>query len=275
MLAHLVLASLLLSLAVGGCSKKEPTSPPEPAKPEAAAPSAVKPEAPQAMPEPAMPPMPEAPVVADIVDTAVAAGSFNTLVAAIKAAGLVGTLKGLGPFTVFAPTDAAFAKLPAGTLETLLLPQSKDKLTAILTYHVVAGKMMAAHVAGMQAADTVNGQKLSIGIQGGAVMLNGQAKVTKTDIVCSNGVIHVIDTVLLPPETAPAAATPDDAQVKEAQSLLDQVLAYIKERKLDLAQSGLEKLEAMKGLPPDMADKIQAARKSLDLAKTAGEVKFP
>lgn len=134
----------------------------------------------------------------DIVDTAVAAGQFNTLAAALKAADLVETLKGPGPFTVFAPTDAAFAKLPDGTLETLLKPESKDKLTAILTYHVVPGKVMASDVVKLKEAKTVNGKPLSISVKGDAVMVN-DAKVTATDIKASNGVIHVIDTVLLPP----------------------------------------------------------------------------
>jgi uncharacterized surface protein with fasciclin (FAS1) repeats len=133
----------------------------------------------------------------DIVDTAVGAGSFNTLVAAVKAAGLVETLKGTGPFTVFAPTDAAFAKLPAGTLDTLLKPESKAKLQGILTYHVVPGKVMAADVVKLKTAKTVQGQDLTIKVDGSTVMVDN-AKVTQTDIACSNGVIHVIDTVVLP-----------------------------------------------------------------------------
>lgn len=134
----------------------------------------------------------------DIVDTAVAAGQFKTLAAALTAAGLVDTLKGPGPFTVFAPTDAAFAKLPAGTLDTLLKPESKAKLTAILTYHVVAGKVMAADVVKLKEAKTVNGAMVAVKVDGGNVMINN-AKVTTADIGASNGVIHVIDTVLLPP----------------------------------------------------------------------------
>ena len=133
----------------------------------------------------------------DIVDTAVAAGSFKTLAAALTAANLVGTLKSAGPFTVFAPTDEAFAKLPAGTVEALLA--DIPKLTAILTYHVVAGAVMAADVVTMdgQSAKTVNGASLKISTTGG-VKLNGTTAVVKTDIVCTNGVIHVIDSVLLP-----------------------------------------------------------------------------
>jgi len=132
----------------------------------------------------------------DIVAVASGAGSFNTLVAAVKAAGLVETLQGKGPFTVFAPTDEAFAKLPAGTVENLLKPENKAKLVAILTYHVVAGKVMTADVKTMQ-AKTVNGQELSIKVVDGAVTVDN-AKVLKTDVGASNGVIHVIDTVVLP-----------------------------------------------------------------------------
>ena len=133
----------------------------------------------------------------DIVDTAVAAGSFNTLVAAVKAADLVETLSGAGPFTVFAPTDEAFSKLPPGTLETLLKPENKSKLQGILTYHVVSGNVMASDVAGIDSAKTVNGQSFSIIKKGEDIMVDN-AKVIKTDIVCSNGVIHVIDAVILP-----------------------------------------------------------------------------
>jgi len=139
----------------------------------------------------------------DIVDTAVKAGSFKTLAAALKAAGLVDTLKGKGPFTVFAPTDEAFAKLPAGTVETLLKPENKDKLVAILTYHVVSGKVMAADVKTMK-AKTVNGQSLDVVLRGGKVYVN-KAQVVTADVVASNGVIHLIDTVLLP-SAVPAPA---------------------------------------------------------------------
>lgn len=133
----------------------------------------------------------------DIVDTAVGAGSFTTLVAAIKAADLVDTLKGKGPFTVFAPTDEAFAKLPAGTLDDLLKPENKAKLQAILTYHVVPGKVMAADVVKLKKAKTAQGQELAIKVADGKVTVDN-ANVVKTDIACSNGVIHVIDTVVLP-----------------------------------------------------------------------------
>jgi uncharacterized surface protein with fasciclin (FAS1) repeats len=139
----------------------------------------------------------EASAKKDIVDTAVAAGSFKTLAAALKAAGLVDTLKGAGPFTVFAPTDEAFAKLPAGTVEDLLKPENKEKLVAVLTYHVVAGKAMAKDVAAMSSAKTVNGKELTLKVEDGKVKVNG-ATVTKADVEASNGVIHVIDTVLRP-----------------------------------------------------------------------------
>ncbi|MCA3573487.1 MAG: fasciclin domain-containing protein [Aestuariivirga sp.] len=134
---------------------------------------------------------------ADIVDTAVAAGNFKTLVAAVQAAGLVDTLKGTGPFTVFAPTDEAFAKLPAGTVDDLLKPENKDKLVAILTYHVVPGKVMAADVAGKET--------MAKSVQGGEITVNGTngvkvdgATVVQADIVADNGVIHVIDAVIMP-----------------------------------------------------------------------------
>ena len=132
----------------------------------------------------------------DIVDTAVAAGSFNTLATALKAAGLVETLKGKGPFTVFAPTDDAFRKLPAGTLEKLLA--DKARLTKVLTTHVVSGKVMAADVVKLSEAKTVEGSPVKISAKDGKVKVN-EANVVKTDVVASNGVIHVIDAVLLPP----------------------------------------------------------------------------
>ncbi|MFN9718412.1 MAG: fasciclin domain-containing protein [Planctomycetota bacterium] len=148
----------------------------------------------------------------DIVDTAVSAGSFKTLVAAVKAAGLVETLKSKGPFTVFAPTDAAFEKLPKGTVESLLKPENKDKLVAILTYHVVPGKVMAKDVVKLSSAKTVQGQEVSIKVADGKVTVDS-ANVVKTDIACSNGVIHVIDSVIIPAEKTP---TPDivDTAVK-------------------------------------------------------------
>jgi uncharacterized surface protein with fasciclin (FAS1) repeats len=135
----------------------------------------------------------------DIVDTAVEAGQFKTLAAALKAADLVDTLKGKGPFTVFAPTDEAFAKLPAGTVENLLKPENKQKLTEILTYHVVPGKVMAADVAGIDEAKSVNGKMIDIDVKGSTVKVN-DATVTSADIAASNGVIHVIDKVIMPPK---------------------------------------------------------------------------
>jgi uncharacterized surface protein with fasciclin (FAS1) repeats len=135
---------------------------------------------------------------ADIVDTAVAAGDFNTLVTAVQAAGLVDTLKSPGPFTVFAPTDEAFAKLPEGTVETLLKPENKDQLVAVLTYHVVAGKVMSGDIAGKRLeVATVQGSTVDIDATGGAVMVDN-ATVIAADVEASNGVIHVIDTVILP-----------------------------------------------------------------------------
>ncbi|MCG9621224.1 MULTISPECIES: fasciclin domain-containing protein [Vibrio] len=133
----------------------------------------------------------------DIVDVATENGSFNTLVAAVKAADLVDTLKGEGPFTVFAPTDDAFAKLPDGTIDMLLMPENKDKLVSILTYHVVPGKVMAADVVKLDKATTVQGQDVMIKTMGDKVMVNG-ANVMVTDVKAKNGVIHVIDTVIMP-----------------------------------------------------------------------------
>lgn len=135
----------------------------------------------------------------DIVDTTVEAGQFKTLAAALEAAGLVSTLKGAGPFTVFAPTDEAFAELPAGTVENLLKPENKQQLTEILTYHVVPGKVMAADVVGIDEAKSVNGKMIDVEVDGGSVKVN-DAAVTTADIAASNGVIHIIDKVIMPPE---------------------------------------------------------------------------
>lgn len=133
----------------------------------------------------------------DIVDTAVEAGSFKTLAAALQAADLVDTLKGKGPYTVFAPTDAAFAKLPEGTVESLLKPENKQQLVDILTYHVVPGSVTAEQVVGLSEAKTVNGQSVAITVGDDMVKVDG-AQVVQTDIMTSNGVIHVIDSVILP-----------------------------------------------------------------------------
>lgn len=135
----------------------------------------------------------------DIVDTAVAAGKFNTLVAAVKAAGLVDALKGAGPLTVFAPTDEAFAKLPEGTVETLLKPENKEKLTAILTYHVVSGKVPSATAVTLNKATALSKKDIKLAVTDGKLTLNGSATVTTADVDCSNGVIHIIDTVIMPP----------------------------------------------------------------------------
>ena len=135
----------------------------------------------------------------DIVDTAVGAGTFKTLAAALGAADLVKALKGEGPFTVFAPTDEAFAKLPKGTVEELLKPENKAKLVDILTYHVVSGKVMAETAVTLKKASALNKKEIALEVKDKALILNGSAKVVKTDIEASNGVIHVIDTVILPP----------------------------------------------------------------------------
>lgn len=168
----------------------------------ACGPAATPTAAPTSTPEPTTPPQPTSttePMLKDIVDTAVADGRFTTLVAAVEAAGLVDTLKGTGPFTVFAPTDDAFAKLPAGTLDELLKPENKQKLTDILLYHVVSGKVMAADVVKLTSATTVLGKDIKITVKDGKVYLNDNVQVVITDVEASNGVIHVIDTVLLPP----------------------------------------------------------------------------
>jgi len=135
----------------------------------------------------------------DIVDTAVAAGSFKTLVAAVQAAGLVDALKADGPLTVFAPTDEAFAKLPEGTVESLLKPENKEKLVAILTYHVVSGKVPAETAVKLDKATALSKKDIKLAVKDGTLTLNDSAKVTTADVDCSNGVIHIIDTVILPP----------------------------------------------------------------------------
>ena len=178
-------AFVALALAVAACGGDDDetaATPPAPAETAPAAPAETGAEA----------------EAADIVDTAVAAGDFSTLAAALDAAGLVDTLKGEGPFTVFAPTDAAFEKLPAGTLEDLLKPENKDQLTAILTYHVTGGSVPSSDLSDGQMIETLEGSELPVSISGSTVMV-GDATVTAADVEASNGVIHVIDTVLLPP----------------------------------------------------------------------------
>jgi len=165
-----ILLTALVSMALAGCAKDAPSTA------TAAAAAATE---------------------GNIVAVAVGAGQFNTLVAAIKAAGLVDTLQSPGPFTVFAPNDEAFAKLPAGTLDNLLLPENKAKLAAILKYHVVAGEVLAADVVNLSSADTVEGQSVQISASDSGVMIN-DAKVIAADVMASNGVIHVIDSVLIP-----------------------------------------------------------------------------
>ena len=142
--------------------------------------------------------MPKPVATKTIVETAIGNGSFKTLVAAVKAADLVATLSGPGPFTVLAPTDAAFAKLPADTVESLLKPENKAKLVSLLTYHVVAGKVPASTVTTLKEANTVEGSKIAIECKNGVVLLNGNSKVIISDVHCSNGIIHAIDTVLIP-----------------------------------------------------------------------------
>ena len=166
----------------------------------------------------------------DIVETAVAAGSFKTLAAALDAADLVGALQGKGPFTVFAPTDEAFAKLPKGTVETLLKPENKKKLAGILTYHVVSGKVPAADVVKLSGAKTLNGQQVDIKVAEGTVSVD-TAKVVKTDIACSNGIIHVIDSVILP-------ASDDIPTVASKAEGFDTLIAAVKAAGLAEALSG-------------------------------------
>jgi transforming growth factor-beta-induced protein len=188
---------MVLALALAACA---PAATPAPVEPTAVPPTAVPPT--------------EAPMAKDIVDTAIADGRFTTLVAAIQAAGLVDALKAEGPFTVFAPTDDAFAALPEGTLESLLLPENKQQLTDILLYHVVSGKVMAADVTGLSAAPTLLGKDLAVKVDMGNVYIN-EAKVIITDIETSNGVIHVIDAVLLPPAEEAASNTIVDIAVAD------------------------------------------------------------
>ena len=190
---------VVASLVMAACA---PAGTPEPPTPKPA---------PTAMPKPTATPEP---MVKDIVDTAVADSRFTTLVAAVKSAGLVDTLKGKGPFTVFAPTDDAFAKLPAGTIDELLKPENKQKLTDILLYHVVSGKVMAADVTKLTSATTMLGKDVAVKVDMGNVYIN-DAKVIITDIETSNGVIHVIDAVLLPPVEKAASNTIVDIAVAD------------------------------------------------------------
>lgn len=206
----------------------------------------------------------------DIVDTAVAAGSFKTLAAALQAAGLVDALKGDGPFTVFAPTDEAFAKLPAGTVETLLKPENRKQLIGVLTYHVVNGKVTAKQVVELKGAETLNGQRVDITVANDTVSVD-KAKVVTTDIECSNGIIHVIDSVILP-SADNIATTADKAGTFKT------LLAAAKAAGLATALSGESELtvfaptdEAFAKLP---AGTVESLSKPENKAKLAGILKY-
>jgi len=216
---------VVASLVMAACAPAA-TPTPEPPKPQ-----------PTAMPEPTATPEP---MMKDIVDTAVADGRFTTLVAAVGAAELVDTLKGEGPFTVFAPTDDAFAALPAGTVDELLKPENKQKLTDILLYHVVSGKVMAADVTALTSAPTVLGKDVAVKVDMGNVYIN-EAKVIITDIETSNGVIHVIDAVLLPPS--------DDAMM-EKNTIVDVAVADGRFTTLVVAVTAAELVETLSGEGP-------------------------
>jgi transforming growth factor-beta-induced protein len=210
----------------------------------ACAPAATPTAAPTSMPEPTAMPEPTStpePMPKDIVDTAVADGRFTTLAAALQAAGLVDTLKGEGPFTVFAPTDDAFKKLPAGTLDELLKPENKQKLTDILLYHVVSGKVMAADVTKLTSATTVLGKDVAIKVDMGDVYIN-DAKVIITDIETSNGVIHVIDSVLLPPA--------DEAAAMDKKDIVDTAIADGRFKTLAAALTAADLVDTLKGEGP-------------------------
>ena len=199
--------------------------------------------APAATPAPTATPIPEPtatpePMLSDIVDTAVADGRFTTLVAAVQAAELVDTLKGEGPFTVFAPTDDAFAALPEGTVDSLLLPENKQALTDILLYHVVSGKVMAADVTALTSATTVLGKDVTVKVDMGNVYIN-EAQVVITDIATSNGVIHVINAVLLPPA--------DEAAMEEKNTIVDIAVADGRFTTLVAALTAADLVETLSG----------------------------
>ena len=205
----------------------------------ACAPAATPPPAPTNTPIPEPTATPE-PMLKDIVDTAVADGRFTTLVAAVTAAELVDTLKGEGPFTVFAPTDDAFSALPAGTVDELLKPENKQKLTDILLYHVVSGSVMAADVTALTSAPTVLGKDVAVKVDMGSVYIN-EAKVIITDIATSNGVIHVIDAVLLPPS---------DEAAMEKKTIVDVAVADGRFNTLVAAVTAAELVETLSGEGP-------------------------
>ena len=219
----LVVASLVMAACAPAATPEPPTPKPEPT----------------AMPEPTATPEP---MLKDIVDTAVADGRFTTLVAAVQAADLVDTLKGEGPFTVFAPTDDAFAALPEGTVANLLLPENKQALTDILLYHVVSGKVMAADVVNLTNATTVLGKDVTVKVDMGNVYIN-DAKVIITDIETSNGVIHVIDTVLLPPAD-------EDAMMEEKNTIVDIAVADGRFNTLVAALTAADLVETLSGEGP-------------------------
>jgi len=219
----LVAASLVMAACAPAATPAPPTATPEPT----------------AMPEPTATPEP---VMKDIVDTAVADGRFTTLVAAVQAADLVDTLKGEGPFTVFAPTDDAFAALPEGTVANLLLPENKQALTDILLYHVVSGKVMAADVVNLTSAATVLGKDVAVKVDMGNVYIN-DAKVIITDIETSNGVIHVIDTVLLP-------LAEEDAMMEEKNTIVDIAVADGRFNTLVAAVTAADLVETLSGEGP-------------------------
>jgi len=217
---------VVASLVMAACAPAA-TPTPEPPKPQ-----------PTAMPEPTATPEP---MLKDIVDTAIADGRFTTLVAAVQAAELVDTLKGEGPFTVFAPTDDAFAALPAGTVDELVKPENKQKLTDILLYHVVSGSVMAADVTALTSAATVLGKDVAVKVDMGSVYIN-EAKVIITDIATSNGVIHVIDAVLLPPS--------DDAMMEEKNTIVDIAVADGRFTTLVAAVTAADLVETLSGEGP-------------------------
>jgi len=217
---------VVASLVMAACAPAA-TPTPEPPKPQ-----------PTAMPEPTATPEP---MLKDIVDTAIADGRFTTLVAAVQAAELVDTLKGEGPFTVFAPTDDAFAALPAGTVDELVKPENKQKLTDILLYHVVSGSVMAADVTALTSAATVLGKDVAVKVDMGSVYIN-EAKVIITDIATSNGVIHVIDAVLLPPS--------DDVMMEEKKTIVDIAVADGRFTTLVAAVTAADLVETLSGEGP-------------------------
>ena len=233
---HVFSVFVLLAVLLAACTPA-PT-----ATPEIPVTAATATQVPTAAPTATAMPSPTA-APQTIVDVAVADGRFTTLAAALEAAGLIETLQGDGPFTVFAPTDDAFAKLPAGTVENLLKPENKDQLVAILTYHVVSGKVMAADVAGISEAATVQGEKLAIKSDMGKVMIN-EAQVVLADVAASNGVIHVIDSVLLPPSTQAAA---DDSEMLD---IVDTAVANGSFKTLAAALEAAGLIDTLKGDGP-------------------------